>query len=107
MPVNAWGAIRYGYKSPLLFVDGSSKKGAFIQKDYLSQILVSYIEFILEDFGTYTYTLGLEPLFIENGNSAYGYKSTRNCYTQYYTIYGIILMPYLLTSPNINLIEKY
>jgi hypothetical protein len=78
--MNTWEAIGYNYKNPLVFLERSSKKGAFIQKDYLSQILVSYIEFILEDFGTYTYTLGLEPLFIENGNSAYGYKSTYNYY---------------------------
>jgi hypothetical protein len=39
VPVNAWGAIGYGYKSPLLFVDGSGKKGAFTQKDYLTQVL--------------------------------------------------------------------
>jgi hypothetical protein len=38
-PINAWGVIRYGYKSPLIFVHGTSKKGAFIQKDYLSQVL--------------------------------------------------------------------
>jgi hypothetical protein len=35
-PVNVWGAIGYGYKSPLIFVYGSGKKGVFTQKDYLS-----------------------------------------------------------------------
>ena len=34
--VNAWGVIRYGYKSPLLFIRDSGKKGAFKQIDYLS-----------------------------------------------------------------------
>jgi hypothetical protein len=38
-PVNAWGAIGYGYKSPLLFIHGTGKSGAFKQKDYLAQIL--------------------------------------------------------------------
>jgi hypothetical protein len=38
-PVNAWGAIRYGYKSPLLFVHGTSKSGAFKKVDYLAQVL--------------------------------------------------------------------
>lgn len=33
------GAIGYGYKSPILFLHGSGKKGAFTQRDYLSQIL--------------------------------------------------------------------
>jgi hypothetical protein len=35
-PVHAWGAIRYRYKSPLIFVNSSSKNGAFIQTDYLA-----------------------------------------------------------------------
>jgi hypothetical protein len=39
MPINAWGAIGFGYKSPLIFVDGTGKKGAFKQVDYLVQVL--------------------------------------------------------------------
>ena len=78
--MNAWGAIGYDYKSPLLFVKGSGKKGVFTQKDYLSQILTPHIESILEDFGAYIYALGLEPLFMEDGNSAHGHKSVYNCY---------------------------
>jgi hypothetical protein len=39
MPINAWGTIRYGYKSPLIFVNGTSKKGAFKQVNYLIQVL--------------------------------------------------------------------
>ena len=39
IPVNAWAAIGFGYESPLLFIDGSGKKGAFKQIDYLTQIL--------------------------------------------------------------------
>jgi hypothetical protein len=77
-----------------------------MQKDYLLQILSLYIESILEDFGVHTYTLGLEPLFIENSNSAYSYKSEGNCYIIYYTKHGIILMPYPSTSPDINPIKK-
>jgi hypothetical protein len=42
-PVHAWGAIRYGYKSPLLFIHGSGKTGAFTQKDYLAQVLQPHI----------------------------------------------------------------
>jgi hypothetical protein len=76
--VNTWGAIRHDYKNFLVFVKGSSKRGVFIQKDYFSQILIPYIESILEDFGAYTYTLGLELLFIEDGNSTHGYKSIHN-----------------------------
>jgi hypothetical protein len=44
---------------------------------------------------------------MEDGNSAHGHKSMRNCYARYHTAYGIILMPHPSTSPNINPIEKY
>ncbi|RFU26349.1 hypothetical protein B7463_g9989, partial [Scytalidium lignicola] len=105
-PVNAWGAIGHDYKSPLLFVKGSGKKGALTQMDYLSQILTPHIKSILEDFGAYTHALGLEPLFMEDGNPAHGHKSIHNCCTQYRTKHGIILMPYPSTSPDMNPIEK-
>jgi hypothetical protein len=105
-PVNAWGAIGYNYKSPLVFLDGSGKKGAFTQKDYLQQILTPHIESILDDFGACTHALGLEPLFMEDGNSAHGHKSTHNCCAQYRTKHGIILMPHPSTSPDMNPIEK-
>jgi hypothetical protein len=89
-----------------VFLNGSGKNGAFTQKDYLAQILTLYIESILEDFGTHTHTLGLEPLFMEDSNSAYGHKSTNNYCAQYWTKHGIILMPHPSTSPNMNPIEK-
>jgi hypothetical protein len=54
MPVNAWGAIGYGYKSPLIFVDGIGKKGAFKQVDYLTQVL-EYLQPILEAFALITH----------------------------------------------------
>jgi hypothetical protein len=99
-PVHAWGAIRYNYKSPLLFLNGSSKNGAFTQKDYLAQVLSPYIEPILNDFGTHTHAIGLEPLFMEDGNSAHGHRSEDNCYAIYRTKNGIILMPHPSTSPD-------
>jgi transposase len=106
-PVNAWGAIGYGYKSPLIFVNGSGKKGAFTQKDYLSQVL-SRIQPILEAFAEVTHRLSpsVEPLFMEDGNSAHGHKSTRNCCARFRTEHGIILMPHPSTSPDMNPIEK-
>jgi len=55
-PVNAWGAIGYGYKSPLIFVDGTGKKGAFKQVDYLTQVL-EYLPPILEAFALITHIL--------------------------------------------------
>jgi transposase len=107
VPVNAWGAIGYGYKSPLIFVHGSGKKGALTQKDYLSQVL-EHIQPILEAFAAVTHLLrpSVEPLFMEDGNSAHGHKSTRNCCARYRTTYGIILMPHPSTSPDMNPIEK-
>jgi transposase len=107
IPVHAWGAIGYGYKSPLLFVKGSGKRGAFTQKDYLAQILQK-LQPILEAFALITHQLrpAVEPLFMEDGNSAHGHKSTRNCCAQYRTKHGIILMPHPSTSPDMNPIEK-
>jgi transposase len=108
IPVNAWGAIGYGYKSPLLFIHGSGKKGAFTQKDYLAQVLAPHIQPILEAFAAITHLLrpSAEPLFMEDGNAAHGHKSTRNCCAQFRTKHGIILMPHPSTSPDMNPIEK-
>jgi len=105
--VNAWGAIGYGYKSPLIFVEGSGKKGAFKQTDYLSQVL-EHLQPILEAFAAVTHLLRppAEPLFIEDGNSAHSHKSTQNCCARYHTAHGIVLMPHPSTSPDMNPIEK-
>ena len=107
-PVNAWGAIGYGYKSPLLFLEGTGKRGAFKQVDYLSQILAPHIQGIIEDFGSITHGLNpvAEPLFMEDGNSAHGHKSTTNCCARWRSTHGIILMPHPSTSPDMNPIEK-
>ncbi|CAG8977259.1 hypothetical protein HYALB_00009356 [Hymenoscyphus albidus] len=48
--VNAWGAIGYGYKSPLIFIEGHGKSGAFLQRDYLTQLLEPYIQGIIAAF---------------------------------------------------------
>jgi hypothetical protein len=83
-PVNAWGAIGYGYKSPLIFIHGSGKSGAFTQRDYFSQLLAPYIQPILEAFAAITHLFRplVEPLFMEDGNSAHGHKSTSNYYAK-------------------------
>jgi hypothetical protein len=106
--VNAWGAIGYRYKSPLIFIDGTGKSGVFKQVDYLTQILELYIQAILEAFALVTHTLRpfAEPLFIKDGNAAYGHKSASNCCAKYRIKHGIILMPYPSTSPDMNPIEK-
>ena len=107
-PVNAWGAIGYGYKSPLLFLLGSGKKGAFKQTDYLAQILQPHIEGIIQAFALKTHQLRptAEPLFMEDGNSAHGHKSTSNCCAKWRTKHGIVLMPHPSISPDMNPIEK-
>jgi hypothetical protein len=93
----------------LLFLRRSSKKGAFIQVDYLSQILAPYLEGIVNAFAIIIHLLipAVKPLFMEDGNSAYGYKSTSNCCAKWRTKYGIILMPHPSISPDMNPIEKY
>jgi transposase len=106
-PVNAWGAIGYGYKSAPIFVDGTGKKGAFKQVDYLTQVL-ECLQLILEAFALITHQLrpAVEPLFMEDGTSAHGHKSTSNCCARYRTKHGIILMPHPSTNLDMNPIEK-
>jgi hypothetical protein len=84
-PVNAWGAIGYGYKSPLIFIHGSGKRGAFKQRDYLTQLLAPHLQPILEAFAAVTHLLRplIEPLFMEDGNAAHGHKSITNCYAKW------------------------
>jgi hypothetical protein len=92
----------------LLFIYGSSKKGAFTQKDYLTQVLETHLTPILEAFTAITHLLrpAAEPLFIEDGNSAYGHKSITNYCQRFRIKHGTILMPHPSTSPNMNPIEK-
>jgi hypothetical protein len=54
MPVSAYGATRYRYKNPLIFVYGIGKIVALKQVDYLSQVLEPYIHLILEVFAAAT-----------------------------------------------------
>jgi hypothetical protein len=56
---------------------------------------------------TYRLSPSVKPLFMEDSNSAHGYKSSRNCYARYRTEHNIILMPHPSTSPDINPIKKY
>ena len=105
-PVNAWGGIGFGYKTPLVFIKGSGKSGAFTQADYLAQVLKPHIDQFIETFSAITHKLGVEPLFIEDGNSAHGHKSHQNCCARWRTAHGIILMPHPSTSPDMNPIEK-
>jgi len=79
-PISAWGAIRYNYKLPLIFIYRTSKKGAFKQVDYLAQVLQLSIRTILAAFRLICLLLAVpvEPLFMEDGNPAHGHKSYTN-----------------------------
>lgn len=79
-PVNAWDAIGYGYKSPIIFLKDTGKLGTFKQTDYMLQVL-EHLQPILEAFALVTHQLSpaVEPLFIEDGNLAHSHKSTNNC----------------------------
>jgi hypothetical protein len=107
-PINAWGAIGYRYKSLLLFINGTGKARAFKQVDYFAQVLELYIQAILEAFALKTHQLHpiAEPLFIEDRNPAYGYKSSTNCCARWHIEHGIILMPHPSMSPDINPTKK-
>lgn len=103
-PIYAQGAIGYSYKSNLVFFRGSGKTGAFTQKDYLAQVLKPHICPVLEAFAAATHLLrpSVEPLAMEDRNSAHGHKSTTNYCQQFRTQDGIILMPRPSTSPDMN-----
>jgi transposase len=107
-PVYTWVTIGHGYKSPILFIGGTGKSGAFKQVDYLAQVLEPHIQAILEAFALKTHQLQptAEPLFMEDGNPAHGHKSTGNYCAQWRTEYGIILMPHPSTGPDMYPIEK-
>jgi hypothetical protein len=76
--VHAFKAIGYSYKSLLLFVKGTGKNSAFMQENYLKQVLEKALVGILGAFRQITLLKGLQLQFIEDGNSAYSHKSTNN-----------------------------
>jgi transposase len=106
--VSAWGAIGYNYKSPLVFLHGTGKKGALKQIDYLTQVLEPHIRPILAAFALVTHllTIAVEPLFMEDGNAAHGHKSSNNICRLFRDLWHINLMPHPAISPDMNPIEK-
>jgi transposase len=84
------------------------QEGAFLQTDYLHQLLEPYILGILGAFALVTHTLRLsaKPLFMEAGNAAHGHKSKSNCCARFRTKHGIILRPHPSTFSDMNPIEK-
>jgi hypothetical protein len=97
----------YNYKSQLIILQEHSKRGAFIQTDYLAQVLELVIKSILEDFGLVTAELRYLLIFIENNNPAYNHKSINNPCALYKEKHRIQLLNHLSTSLDLNLIEKY
>jgi hypothetical protein len=92
--MHAFRAIGYSYKSPLLFVKGTGKNSAFTQENYLEQVLEKALVGILGAFGQITLLEGLQPQFMEDGNSAYSHKSTNNVYAKWREEHGITLFPH-------------
>jgi hypothetical protein len=106
-PVSYWEAIGYNYKSQLIILQKHSKRGVFIQIDYLAQVLELAIKGILEDFSLVTAELGYLPIFIEDGNPVYSHKSMNNPYALYKEKHRIQLLNHPSTSPDLNPIKKY
>jgi hypothetical protein len=90
----------------LLFIIGIGKNGAFTQKNYLEQVLEKALVGILGAFGQITLPEGLQPQFMEDGNSAHGHKSINNVCAIWRRNHGITLFPHPSMSPDMNPIEK-
>jgi hypothetical protein len=97
IPVHFFGAVGYGYKSPLINIHGTGKSGAFTQTDYLAQVLKPYIQDFLAAFAA-VLGPGKTPQFMEDGNSAHGHKTTRNICATWRTSMGITLFPHPAVS---------
>jgi transposase len=69
-------------------------------------VLEQAIESILATFKLATNAVGLEPLFIEDGNPAHGHKSISSVCTKWRKAYRIVLFPHPASSPDMNPIEK-
>jgi hypothetical protein len=91
----------------LIILQGHSKRGVFIQTDYLAQVLELVIKSILEDFGLVIAELRYLPIFIKDSNPAYSHKSINNPCALYKEKHRIQLLNHPSTSPDLNLIEKY
>ena len=90
----------------MIIIQGHSKGGAFIQIDYLVQILEPAIEAMLVDFGIVTAESGYLPIFIEDGNPAHSHKSTTNICARFRQEDNIQLLNHPSTLPDLNPIEK-
>ena len=101
--INIWGAIGYNYKSPLVFINGHGKRGAFLQADYVEQVLEEHVCVILADFKE---SCGVDPLFMKDGNAAHGLKSTRNRPAMWKAKHNIPLLAWASNSCGMNPIKQ-
>jgi len=90
----------------LIFIDGRGKGGAFVQQDYLKQVLEPAIEVILTDFALVTSKIRFLPSFIEDSNPAHSHKSINNPCALFRASKGIDILDHPSTSPDLNPIKK-
>jgi DDE superfamily endonuclease len=97
-----WGAVGYNYKSPLIIVRGSGKRGALKLVDYHRLVLEPHFDGILANFG------GVAPLpveTIEDGNSSHGFASFGNICAQWRRDHKVKVMFHPSNSPDMQIVE--
>ena len=101
--LNVWAAIGHNYKSSLVWIKGSGKNEAFLQKDYVSQVLEPHLERILADMAK---QCGQPPIFMEDGNAAHGLRTKTNIVHRWKEAHRIALLDWAANSPDMNPIEQ-
>ena len=97
-----WAAIGWNYKSPLIFVEGSGKRGGMVQKDYEEQILKPIISpLFLGDPASRWTMLSSESQLIEDAAGPHGIKGLRAKKEEM----NIPIHPRPASSPDLNPIE--
>lgn len=102
--VHVCGAIGYNYKSPLIFIEGHGKNGAFTSKDYLEQVFEGHLLMILDQLNT---VAPGQIHFQEDGNPAHGIKSTETPCNIWKRERGIELLEWGPNSPDMAAIEHF
>jgi transposase len=96
-----WGAISYNWKSPLIFLEGTGKRGVCAD-DYLEQVLDPFVgPAFCGCFGYTGYREGGE--FVEDQAGVHG---TRKKFVEVKAIMGILLHRRPASSPDLNPIEN-
>jgi len=99
--VMIWGAIGYGWKSDLVFLEGHGPRGGVTIEDYRQQVLEPIVEPSIRGMREW----GEEPLFMEDGATVHGNsgKGKLRCWK---LENGIVSMSWPPSSPDFNPIEK-